>query len=114
MALGLIRIRSIKLDTTSVSSDHLMTSDFRLFFAILRVSDNRLLIELPYVTDAETAIHAVERYSMRGLALRGYVVRHSFQKNRLAGAKVVKVDPTISAAADLDRAPHYDMFLIEP
>lgn len=114
MALGLIRIRSITSDTNSVSSDHLMASDFRLFFAIFRVPDDRFLVQLPYVTDAETAIHAVKRYSMRGLALRGYVILHTFTHNRLAGAKVVKVDPNISTAADLDRAPHYDMFLIEP
>ena len=113
MALGLIRIRLITLSTNSVSSDHLMTSDFRLFFAIFRVPDDRLLVQLPYVTDAETAIHAVKRYSMRGLCSAGYVVRHSFQRNRLAGAKVVRIDPTISTAADLDRAPH-NSFLTEP
>lgn len=86
---------------------------FNLFFAILRVADQRMLVELPYVTDAETAIRAVKRYTLRGVALRGCVVRHTFRRNRLSSAKVVKIDSTILTEADVEAAPHWPHLFVD-
>lgn len=85
-----------------------------LYFAVLRVPDDRLIAELPYVPDAETAIAAVHAAVARGVALRGYVVRHLLRRGRIAEAKVVRVDAGTHTGADIEAATHYNMFLVEP
>lgn len=86
---------------------------FILYFALLKVADDRLLIELPYVTDASTAIDAVHSNVQRGVAERGYVVRHEFQRNRISHAKVVRITDQ-ATDADLVASPHFTELFMSP